>query len=194
MNEEQVKELLSNLKEELLEAVDQKNQGLATNLSKKVKGLEEKFESAKPAENDSKGQGEEGKLSMKALQQQIQQLNQQLAEKDKAAFEADRNSKINEVIGNSDAQAKEILSRQIKTLYGDKLTKEEGQWFVKDGEDVKPFDEVFSEYLQSDEGKFFLPPNPAKGTGSQQSDNSAAVQNSQQDSKDAQILEALSGF
>ena len=181
MNEEQLKQLIaesfSTLKTELLEEVDRKNQGLAANLSKKIKSVE-----------PSEPQETEQSLTQKTLEQRINELEETLAEKEKQAFIANRNSKIADLISKSDVQAKGILSRQIQALYGDKLVTEDGKWFIQNGENIKDFDSEFSEYLETEEGKFFRKPSSTKGANSKTTTN---VLTPEIPNKDQQILAAF---
>lgn len=167
MNEQDIKDFIQQcfqdnlgaLKQEILETVDQKNQGLASNISKKLKS----FESTKQPTEDT-----EQSLAQQTLEQRIKQLETDLQEKEHKALVADRDSKISDLIaGSQNIQSNTILSRQLKALYGDKLIREDGKWYVRDGENqVKDFDSVYKEYLTSEEGSFFLKPSSVQGTNS----------------------------
>lgn len=167
MNEQDIKDFIQQcfqdnlgaLKQEILETVDQKNQGLASNISKKLKS----FEGTKPPQEDT-----EQSLAQQTLEQRIKQLETDLQEKEHKALVADRDSKISDLIaGSQNIQSNTILSRQLKALYGDRLIREDGKWYVRDGENqVKDFDSVYKEYLTSEEGSFFLKPSSVQGTNS----------------------------
>jgi hypothetical protein len=49
--------------------------------------------------------------------------------------------------------------------YGDKLTEENGQWYLSDGDSVKPLNTALSQYLESEEGQIFKPASGISGTG-----------------------------
>lgn len=167
MNEQDIKDFIQQcfqdnlgaLKQEILETVDQKNQGLASNISKKLKS----FEGTKQPQEDT-----EQSLAQQTLEQRIKQLETDLQEKEHKALVADRDSKISDLIaGSQNIQSNTILSRQLKALYGDRLIREDGKWYVRDGENqVKDFDSVYKEYLTSEEGSFFLKPSSVQGTNS----------------------------
>ncbi|BAU12875.1 hypothetical protein LEP3755_34080 [Leptolyngbya sp. NIES-3755] len=161
MDENQVKELFGQLfdqfKQSLLTEVDQKNGKLAASLERQMK----KEKPPEPASED-----DPSKLSMKSLQQQIESLKNELAEKDKVAFTADRNSAISNVIASSNSQNKATLMKLFSIQYGDKLQKENNNWFIEENGAVKSLEDCLSNYLTSEEGKIFVPPTSNEGSGS----------------------------
>lgn len=158
--DEQFKELLTkslaDLKADILSEVTSMNQGLAKNLLSRVESKVEPKE-VKPTEDE---------LLSKSLQAQLDELRAQLDEKEQRAIKAEKDAVIADIIASSDATGKSVLTRQINSLYGDKLVKENGKWFVKDNEDVKEFNTVFTEYLSTDEGSLFVKPSGTSGSGS----------------------------
>ena len=193
MNEEQIKELVSQLlndfKDELLTAVDEKNSGLASNLTKKLKSIEANVSE----KTQQQVEEEQSNLATKSLEQRIQELEQDLRDKEHKAYLADRDAKIADLMSNSkNIQSHSILSRQLKALYGDSLIKENGTWYIKEGEDnVKEFDAVYNEYLKSDEGSFFVKPSSTVGGDSK---TIGATVGKQPTSQDELVLSAFQDF
>lgn len=186
LTQEQLQELIASAvnqaKTEILSEVDIKNQGVAANINRKLKSFEAPTEPPKDTEQT---------LTLKTLQDQVTSLQASLKAKDEQALKAERNSKIYELIASSDVNAKSILSRQIETLYGDKLVKENGKWYVQDDENVKEFETAFSDYLATDEGAFFIKPSTTKGSNSSQGEK---VNTTTQPSKDQQLMAAFSAL
>ena len=193
----QVTELFSGLMEtaktEILTAVDQKNSGAVASMKREVKSALDPITSAleglktqptkEPGDSeDDSDKPASGKLTLKALQQQLSQLQTELAtEKTKisqereATFNAERSSVIANAIASKGLVNPGIASDALHRRYGDKMAKEEGVWYVKDGEIVKPFDTVFGEFVGSKEGEFFLPPSSTRGAGSTEGKTTATT-------------------
>lgn len=169
MNEEQVMVLITSAlaaaKTEIMSDVTKANQGLAANISKEIKRLATSQSSKEETEGS---ESSEGKLTLKALQQQIADLTNQLQEKDKQAFEADKTSAIASVIAASGTQNKSTLQKLFALQYGAALKKEGNSWFVEQEGTVKPLNAVFKSYLESEEGSIFLPASSVDGSGSKE--------------------------
>lgn len=180
--QELINTAITQAKTDIMAEVNQANQGVAASINRKIKSLETTVEPVKETEQT---------LTLKTLQDQVTSLQASLKAKDEQAFKAERNSKIYELIASSDVNAKGILSRQIETLYGDKLVKENGKWYVQDNEDVREFETAFSDYLSSDEGSFFIKPSTTKGSNSSQGEK---VDSTTQPSKDQLLFDAFSNL
>ena len=194
---QQVTELFSGLMEtaktEILTAVDQKNSGAVASMKREVKSaldpiastLEGLKSEPKDEPTDPKGDDDKpasGKLTLKALQQQLSQLQTELAtERDKiskerqATFNAERSSVIASAIASKGLVNPSIASDALHRRYGDKMKKEDGAWFVEDGDTVTPFDAVFNAFVGSKEGEFFLPPSTTRGAGSTEGKTTATT-------------------
>lgn len=187
MDENQLKELLattlSEFKAEIMEQVNSANQGLAKNILSRVESKVEAPKEVKPSEDE---------LLSKSLQAQLDDLKSQLAEKDARAIKAEKDAVIADYIAQSDATGKSVLTRQINSLYSDKLVKENDKWYVKDGDNVKEFGETFNEYLSSDEGALFVKPSNTKGSGS--SKGESQVSNVKPSKEDAIVAALRGGF
>jgi hypothetical protein len=170
MDEAQVLALLDSLKQEILGAVDQKNQGLAASLTKEIK------KAVPPATPPADGAGDsagDGKLSLKALQQQITDLNAQLESEKQATLAQAQQAELSQAIAASGTNAPNALT---KVLAGDllpKLSREGDQWFVADGDSVVSLTDSIKAYLGTDEGAWFLPARATNGSGATESATAA---------------------
>lgn len=167
MTQEEVQALidaaLTGFKDEITSQVTQANKGLAASLSKEIK------KSLAPQPQPSENETPEGsdKLTLKTLQQQLVDLQTQLANKDKEAFTAKKSQAIYQAIAESKALNPKALQKLINLEFGDYIKEENGNWFVvKDGDSVSPLKDALNSYLNSDEGKFYLLPSNVNGTGS----------------------------
>jgi DNA-binding transcriptional MerR regulator len=159
MTLEEVKQLLdaavADLKADYKTQLDAQAQATAASL----KEIRESI--PKPAATEGeKGGKPEGDLTLASLQNQVETLNKQLAEKDKVAFNASRNEAIAALAGKSKSTNPAALQKLFLTQYGEAIKQENGSWFVTGAKGVQPLDKAFEEYLASDEGKYFLPADP----------------------------------
>jgi len=148
---------ISGLRDEFTKA----NQGLAANLTKEFKKVV-----STPIQPIEPPQEDQNKLTLKTLQQQLSDLQSQLAQKDKEAYTARLKQAISEVIANSKALNPSALQKLFTLEYGDFLKEESGKWFVDKGDTVLPLQDALNTYLNSEEGKFYLPPSGVNGSGS----------------------------
>lgn len=194
MDEEQIKALIKGALEEhgktLLTQVDQKNAGLAASITKELKKSLESLQPApqpeaeqpspKPGTGDGEANGgnasDTGKLTLKALQSQlleqtklIQQLKEEGERKERETFVANRKSALASAIAEAKTLNPALLQKVLEVEYGDNLKSENGGWFVQQGDSVKGLKDALSGYLQTDEGKAFLPASGTQGSGSTES-------------------------
>lgn len=174
MDEEQVKALiaaaLGDFESKLTTTIDTKNAGLAASLTREIKKLvpEPKPDAENPAPSPAADEPE-GKLTMKALQQQLQQLQEEGKRKDEAAFSARKTSALTTAIASHKALNQSALQKLLSLELGDSIKEENGNWLVAQGETVKSLDDSIAAYLATDEGKAFLPPSGTAGAGSSES-------------------------
>lgn len=165
MTPEEIQALIQSSINEAITGLEDKftkaNQGLAASLNKEVK----KALSTPPAQ-PTEPQEDQNKLTLKALQQQLSDLQNQLAQKDKEAFTAKKSQAIAQVIANSKALNPAALTKLFNLEYGEYLKEENGQWFVDKGDATLPLNDALNTYLSSEDGKFFLPPSGVNGSGS----------------------------
>lgn len=198
MNEEQVKALFATLLGEfetkITGVIDQKNSGLAANLTRDLKKLIPEKPVDPPADpptdpTPEKPEGE-GKLTMKALQQQIADLKKERDEERTAAASARRATALTSAIAKAKTLNQGALGKLLTLEYGDSLKEENGNWLIVQGDSVKALDDAIAGYLATDEGKAFLPPSGTAGAGSSESTTTTTAATGKPDLNQA-LLEAF---
>ncbi len=154
-----IAEAISGLKEDFTKA----NQGLASSLSKEIKKtlstVNQPSETETPEVSD--------KLTLKTLQNQLVDLQAKLDQKDKETISVKKSQAISQVIAESKALNPKSLQKLLNLEFGDYLKEENGTWYVVKGDDsISPLKDALNSYLNSDEGKFYLPPSNVNGSGS----------------------------
>ncbi|ANV88487.1 hypothetical protein [Picosynechococcus sp. PCC 7117] len=185
----QLDDKLSEFREEYTKA----NQGLAASLSKEVKKTLEKIEASSTSPQDNpEVEGE--KLSLKSLEKQLEDMRKQLAEKDQETFKAKKNNAINQLIAESKALNPKALQKLFDLEYGGYIKEENGSWYVDKGEDdVVSLQDALDSYLNSEEGKFYLPPSNTQGSGSTEVKNMSPNPNQPVKAGEA-LMEAFSQY
>lgn len=159
-----IAEALSSFREEVTAA----NKGLASSLTKELRKTVQSLTPAAQEESLDDNQNTSQKLSLKALENQLSELKNQLAEKDRETSMAKRSNAISQLIANSKALNPTALQKLFTLEYGDNIKEEGGAWFVDKGDTVLPLNEALDNYLNSPEGKFYLPPSNINGAGSEE--------------------------
>lgn len=160
-----INEALSSFREEVTAA----NKGLASSLTKELKKTVQSLSTnTNQVEETEDTQNTSQKLSLKALENELSQLKNQLAEKDRETSIAKRSNAISQVIASSKALNPTALQKLFTLEYGENIKEEAGVWFVDKGDTVLPLNEALDSYLNSPEGKFYLPPSNVTGTGSEE--------------------------
>lgn len=163
MTPEEITALISqqveSLRTELTQQITSANQGLAASLSKEIKKLSQPA----PATQE---EPEKETLTLKALKQQLSDMQEQLAAKDKQTLDAMKRSAVAEAIGQQKALSPGILQKLILTEYGEVLKQDGGVWYVDSpATGVKPLTTVLSDFLKTEDGKLFIPPSGVQGSG-----------------------------
>lgn len=191
MDEETVKSLiataLGDFETKITTAIDSKNAGLAASLTREIKKLvpeskpsgEEKPEKPAAQGTDEGAGAGDGRLTLKMLQQQLQQqtdlinsLKTESERKDREAFNARKSSALMAAITKQKAINPSALSKLLNLEFGESLKAEGDNWMVEQGDSVKSLDDAIAAYLGTDEGKAFLPPSGTAGAGSSESRSS----------------------
>lgn len=172
-----INDAIAAAKTDILAEVTRANQGLAASLTKEVKKVLDKV----PAETaPAQEEQPQEKLSLKALQQQIADLTNQLQEKDKKAFIASRDAALSQAIAAVKSTAPTALQKLFLTEFGESIKQEGNQWFVtaQDGS-VKDLNTSIKDYLASPEGQIFVPASEVQGSGSKETTPTPATQKSE---------------
>lgn len=181
-NEEQkafLQELLDNLKTELLDAVKTGDQGVAANITKKLKTINSDIESikAKTVEpddtegDDAKSEGDDKNGSnrlVKALQQQLNEMQTQLEARNEAEKVSAMKSKIRGVIANNPSVNPIVIDDLLDlyyTRYQGNIEDQEGYLLI--GE--QPIDKHLSEYLSTPQGNVYTVKKETTGIGGKSS-------------------------
>lgn len=151
---------INNAKAELTESFTKANQGLAASLSKEVKKL------SQPVAPVEQEQETESKLTLKALQAEINQLKAEKQAEAQKAFVSQRDAALLDVISSTKATAPQALKKLFLANYQDNIKQENGQWFLEQDDSSLPLSKALSNYLASDEGAHFLPASGVQGSSS----------------------------
>lgn len=215
MDEEQVRALIATalgesnatLKTELLSQLDAKNSGLAASLTREFKKIVEPLQTKPdpttqpPAPEAGTGEGE-GKLTLKALQSQLQEqtkmissLKEESDRKDRETSAAKRKSALATAIAEAGTLNPSLLQKVLDLDFGEHLKEENGAWYLQRGESVATVKDALSTYLATDEGKAFLPSSGTQGAGSTSSKSSSSPPPVTSDGKAVDLLNsAFEGF
>lgn len=158
-------ELQTQLKEtqnELLKAVDTKNQGLAASLTKELKNALKAPALAPEEEKDKEKQ----KLSLQSIQSEMSKLREELKEKDSLVRRKTRDGHIRDIFGKQGVPSEhlETATRMFLLDNEPRLLEEEGEWFYKKGEEVKTVNDAVSEFITTPSGSLFLPASKTRGS------------------------------
>lgn len=198
MDEAQVKALiaaaLGEFETKVTGVIDQKNSGLAANITREIKKLIPEKPAdptpADPAPQPKEGEGE-GKLTMKALQQQLEALKKERDDERTAASNARRATALTTAIAKARTLNQGALQKLLNLEYGDSLKEENGNWLIAKGEEVKSLDDAIATYLATDEGKAFLPPSGTAGAGSNESRSTTTTTAATGTTAGAALMEAF---
>lgn len=162
--QELLKQAIGEIRAEILSEVDKKNAGLASSLTKEIKKI------STPPVSQPEGDNEvtQERLSLKALQNQLLDLQTKLKEKDEQTFNAKRSEAVAKAISKSNVLNQSTLHK-LFMLDNSTLLKEEGDnWFVEKNGQVTSLDEALKSYLNTDDGKLFIPSSGVNGSSSQE--------------------------
>lgn len=166
---QEIAQATEGVKANILSEVHKANQGLAASLTKKF----EKVAEDGPSGDEGKDSPPKTGLTLKALQGELEGLREQLAQKEKAAYEASSSQALTQTISKLNPQNPTALYKILKVEYGERLKAENGSWYVSQGEDVQTLEDAIKSYLETDEGKYFVPSSGIKGSDSQETSPAA---------------------
>lgn len=176
----EITETFQNSMKETLSQVDKKNGGTAASLTKEfqktIEGLKGQLtgeyntpspESEQPQTPANSGQGSNTdnseKLSLKALQNQIESLRRESEAKDLQLQTEQRNSAITSLFSDKKAQFADKATRAFLMENEGKLKQEDGVWYHADGDNVVPLDKAVDGFLNTDFGQTFQPASRGRG-------------------------------
>ena len=199
MDEEQLKALLAGFKDDILgevktqmtdtlAAVDKKNSGLASSLTKEFKNSTSSIlAEVRGSGAGGTGDGGEGtpagggaggtnpddngtpsqksKLTLKALKTEIESLRAENLRKEQQLSVSSRNSELSSLFNAKKANFPDRAVKAFLLEHGGDLKQEEGVWFLSKGEDVVSIGDAVDSFLQSDFGSTFVQASKGKGMG-----------------------------
>lgn len=177
----EITETFSTQTKEILTQVDKKNGGTAAALTKEFQKATESLKnqvfnggndstlepdtapkpdvSPKP---DASG-GSSDKLSLKALQNQIETLRQERETQAQQLLQEKRNSTLNTLFSGKKAQFPDKATRAFLMENESNIKHEDGNWYVADGDNVKPISDAVDSFLTTDFGQTFQPASKGRG-------------------------------
>ncbi|AFY48996.1 hypothetical protein Nos7524_3196 [Nostoc sp. PCC 7524] len=182
-----IQESLSALKSELLSEVDKKNSGLGSSLTKEFKKTIESLKSNPIEESEESKE----KLTLKALQQQLADLNNQLKAKDEEAYRAKKSQVVTQEIAKADLLNQSAFYKLFMLENGDYLKEENGSWFIDKSGEISTLGDSIKNYLTTDEGKLFIPASKVQGASSQETKPIPQVNNNKPSAGEA-LMRAFS--
>lgn len=166
MDEAQIKALLAATQQTILDTVNQSISGAIARTQKETDKRFAEFMTNIPKSTDAEKPAE-GSLELKALTQQLADMKAEREADRTKAQKTQRDNAILSELGGRKLVAASTLREVMAAKYSDRLTEENGKWFVKDGDTAKPFNQVVTEFLASDDGLVFTPPaSTVQGNGS----------------------------
>lgn len=178
----EITETFTSQTKEMLAQVDKKNSGTAASLTKEFQktaselrnqmfnGSEdssatapESAPQASPAAAPAQTSGE--KLSLKALQSQIETLKQERIDQAQKLQESQRNVALNNMFSSKNSQFPDKATRAFLMENEANLKQEDGNWYLTDGESVKPLNDAVDSFLNTDFGQTFQPASKGRGLG-----------------------------
>ena len=176
----EITETFQNSMKETLSQVDKKNGGTAASLTKEfqktIEGLKGQLtgesnppspepEQPQPAPNpvQETNTNNSERLSLKALQNQIENLRRESEAKDQQLQTEQRNSAITSLFSEKKAQFADKATRAFLMENESKLKQEDGVWYHADGDNVVPLDKAVDGFLNTDFGQTFQPASRGRG-------------------------------
>lgn len=162
---------IGNLQTNILAEVDRRNSGTAASITKDVaKRLAElQTPTETPTPTPPTDGSEPARLTVKALQADLDKFKAELANRDAAIAAQNRAMALNNALSSKRVLAQKVLFQALSAQYGDKLQEDGGQWFVTDSGGTQTLEAAIDGFLSSDEGKAFLPSSGINGAGSKES-------------------------
>ena len=159
-----IEETINNFKTEILAETNKSNQGLAASLTKEVKKM--LTTTASPKEEVDNVEDNSGKLTLKALQQEITNLKTELDRKAQETFAAKRTQAISQAIQSAGVVNPTLLQKVFNLEYANSIKEENGKWFLDNEGQVSSLDDILKSYLDTEEGKVFQPASGVQGSAS----------------------------
>lgn len=163
--------------QEILTQVDKKNGGTASALTKEfqktvetlrnqmLNGVTNEVAAAveTPLINTDTVSTSNEKLSLKALQGQIETLRQEREQQALKLLQSERNSQLNTLFSSKKSQFPDKATKAFLMENESNLEQEEGNWYLKVGDSALPLAAAVDSFLNTDFGQTFQPASKGRG-------------------------------
>lgn len=163
--------------QEILTQVDKKNGGTASALTKEfqktvetlrnqmLNGVTNEVAAAveTPLINTDTVSTSTEKLSLKALQGQIETLRQEREQQALKLLQSERNSQLNTLFSSKKSQFPDKATKAFLMENESNLEQEEGNWYLKVGDSALPLAAAVDSFLNTDFGQTFQPASKGRG-------------------------------
>ncbi len=163
----EIRGMLEEFGSDLLSKVDEKNSGLAASIKREIRAFESKIQEPPPKrEPTNPSDPASKKLTLKTLEDKIESLTEQLAERDKKAQFAQLNTSIVSLAAEQKLRLPGDYASDMANYFGkDSFEQENGNWFVKSGEKTLTLKDAVSAFSQTEKGKLYVPVSVGGGSG-----------------------------
>lgn len=100
---------------------------------------------------DGEGGSKKGNLTLKSVQSQVEALEKQLEDKERQIALNKRDDKIKSFLQEKNISHTDAAHKLFVSDFEDNLVQEDGDWFVKKGEDVKSLEKALEEFVERPE-------------------------------------------
>lgn len=170
MNEQEIKALLEAHTSKLMETLNTTVNGAVARLSKET---DSRFSTLQAEPKDP--QKDESNLQFQTLKQELEQIKLERDKDKKTAHSLRRENALNESISSLKVLSPKTFKKMISAEYGDSIVEEDGSWYLKEGDAVKPLSDALVQYLSSEDGQLFKSASGVTGTGSKAGDQKTSI-------------------
>jgi hypothetical protein len=156
-----IENALSNHSSKIMDSVNSTVNGAIARVSKETEAKLATFTPAKIEEDKS----ESGTLQYQTLKQELEALRVEREMDKKKSFQLQRDVALTDSLSNLKVVNPKAFKKLVLAEYGENITEENGQWYLADGDSVKPLNDALGQYLDSEEGQIFKPASGISGTG-----------------------------
>jgi hypothetical protein len=164
--------------QEILTQVDKKNGGTAAALTKEFQKTAESLRNqmlngintdttltpeVNTATNDVNTASPTEKLSLKALQSQIETLRQEREQQALKLEQSERNNQLNTLFSSKKSQFPDKATKAFLMENEANLKQEDGNWYLVEGDSALPLSSAVDSFLNTDFGQTFQPASKGRG-------------------------------
>ncbi len=169
--------------QEILTQVDKKNGGTAAALTKEFQKTAESLRNqmlngvnteptftseVNTVTNDVNTASPTEKLSLKALQSQIETLRQEREQQALKIEQSERNNQLNTLFSSKKSQFPDKATKAFLMENEANLKQEDGIWYLEEGDSALPLSNAVDAFLSTDFGQTFQPASKGRGLNMKQ--------------------------